>query len=177
LKLHRKIQKKQRKISNKRTDYLHKTSKHIVDYCFHNQIDNIICGDIQTKKLKTDKEQMKKLSFKDRRSAHSRNKSTQNEGLLSRFKGFIQYKAENRGIKFILVNEAYTSQKNCLTSERNLSSALDVREVELEKGFMVDRDLNSAVNIAKKYGALWTVHPFSKYSLLNVKEMSFNELE
>jgi len=120
---------------------------------------------------------MKKLSFKDRRSAHSRNKSTQNEGLLSRFKGFIQYKAENRGIKFILVNEAYTSQKNCLTSERNLSSALDVREVELEKGFMVDRDLNSAVNIAKKYGALWTVHPFSKYSLLNVKEMSFNELE
>ena len=86
LKLHKKVQKKQKKISDKRTDYLHKASKHIVDYCFHNQIDNIICGDIQTKKLKTDKEQMKKLSFKERKSAHSRNKSTQNEGLLSRFK-------------------------------------------------------------------------------------------
>lgn len=86
LKLHKKVQKKQRKISNKRIDHLHKASKHIVDYCFHNQIDNIICGDIQTKKLKTDKEQMKELNFKERRSAHSRNKSTQNEGLLSRFK-------------------------------------------------------------------------------------------
>lgn len=86
LKLQKKVQKKQRKISNKRIDYLHKASKHIVNYCFHNQIDNIICGDIQTKKLKTDKEQMKELNFKERRAVHSRNKSTQNEGLLSRFK-------------------------------------------------------------------------------------------
>ena len=86
LKLQKKAQKKQRKLSNKRTDYLHKASRHIVNYCMQNSIDNIICGDIQTKKLKTDKEQMKELNYKERRSAHSRNKSTQNEGLLSRFK-------------------------------------------------------------------------------------------
>ena len=91
--------------------------------------------------------------------------------------GFIKYKAENRGIDVHLVNEAYTSQKNCLTGEKSLSSDLSVREVELEPDFKVDRDLNSAVNIAKKCGALWTVHSFSKYSLLNVKEISFNELE
>ena len=84
--LHKKVQKKQAKINNKRTDYLHKASKHIINYCVQNNIDNIICGDIQTKKLATDKEQMKHMNFKERKSAHSRNKSTQNEGLLSRFK-------------------------------------------------------------------------------------------
>ena len=84
--MNKSAKKKQAKISNKRTDYLHKASRKIIDYCIENNINNIVCGDIQTKKLKTDKEQMKKLSFKERRSAHSRNKSTQNEGLLSRFK-------------------------------------------------------------------------------------------
>ena len=75
------------------------------------------------------------------------------------------------------VNEAYTSQRNCLTGEKKLSSALDVREVELEKDFKVDRDLNSAVNIAKKCRALWSVHSFSKYSLLNVKEIDLKKLD
>lgn len=72
LKLHKKVQKKQAKITNKRKDYLHKASKHIVDYCFHERIDNIIIGDIQTKKLISKRKGL--------------NKSTQNEGLLSRFK-------------------------------------------------------------------------------------------
>ncbi len=84
--LHKKVQKKQAQISNKRTNYLHKASRHIVNYCMQNNIDNIICGDIQTKKLKIDKGQMKELNYKEKRSAHSKNKSTQNEGLLSRFK-------------------------------------------------------------------------------------------
>jgi len=80
-------------------------------------------------------------------------------------------------MQFIPVNEAYTSQRNCLTGEKKLSSALDVRTVELEKGFIVDRDLNSAVNIAKKYGALWSVHSFSKYSLLDVEEVDLKKLD
>lgn len=71
-KLHRAVKKKQKKITDKRTDYLHKASRHIIDYCFHNGIDNIICGDIQTKKLVSKRRGL--------------NKSTQNEGLLSRFK-------------------------------------------------------------------------------------------
>lgn len=52
-----------------------------------------------------------------------------------------------------------------------------VKKVNLGHDFIVDRDLNSAVNIAKKYGALWSVHSFNKYSLLNVKEINSNELE
>ena len=68
------------------------------DYDFKNgaNIDNIIIGDIETKKLVTKKEEFKVLDYKQRKAAHSKNKSTQNEGLLSRFKGFINYKALNQ---------------------------------------------------------------------------------
>ena len=141
-KLNKTIKRKQRKLTNKRKDYLHKTTKTIIDLCVFNDIDNIICGDISTKKLK--KEYKTKL-----------NKSTQNEGLLSRFKSFLKYKAENRGLNFILVDEAYTSQINCITGKRELNSDLSNREVELNPGFIVDRDINSAVNIAKQCGDLW----------------------
>ena len=78
------------------------------------------------------------------------NKSTQNNGYLSRFKTFLQYKSKNVGIITELINEAYTSQTNCLTGQRTLSSDLSVREVELKNGFVINRDINSAVNIAKK---------------------------
>ena len=176
-KLNKTLKKKQNKITNKRNDYLHKASKHIINYCLKENIDNIIIGDIETKKLVTKKEEFKELNYKQRKIAHSRNKSTQNEGLLSRFKSFINYKALNNNINVLMVNEAYTSQTNCLTGIRNLSSDLSIRKVNLGHDFIVDRDLNSAINIAKKYGALWSVHSFNKYSLLNVKEINSNELE
>lgn len=176
-KLNKTFKKKQKKITNKRKDYLHKASKHIVNYCISNHIDNIIIGDIETKKLVTKKEEFKVLDYKQRKAAHSKNRSTQNEGLLSRFKSFINYKALNNNINVLIVNEAYTSQTNCLTGIRNVSSDLSIRNVNLGHDFIVDRDLNSAVNIAKKYGALWSVHSFNKYSLLNVKEINSNELE
>jgi putative transposase len=95
-KLNKTLKKKQKKITNKRNDYLHKASKHIINYCISNNIDNIIIGDIETKKLVTKKEEFKELNYKQKKIAHSRNKSTQNEGLLSRFKSFINYKALNK---------------------------------------------------------------------------------
>lgn len=158
------LKKKQNKITNKRKDYLHKVSKHIINYCLNNQIDNIIIGDIETQHLVT-------------KYNKGLNKSTQNEGLLSRFKSFINYKALNKGINVVMVNEAYTSQTNCLTGIKSINSDLSIRKVNLGHQFIVDRDLNSAVNIAKKYGACWSVHSFNKYSLLNVKEISSSELD
>lgn len=158
-KLNKTIKRKQRKLTNKRKDYIHKTSKTIIDLCVFNSIYNIICGDISTKKLK--KEYKTKL-----------NKSTQNEGLLSRFKGFLKYKAENKGLNFILVDESYTSQTNCITGKRELDSDLSNREVELNPGFIVDRDINSAVNIAKRCGDLWLSHTFEKNNLLKVQKMN-----
>jgi hypothetical protein len=55
------------------------------------------------------------------------------------------------------VDESYTSQINCLTGNKSLSSELSVREVELEPGLIVNRDLNSATNIAKRHMGRWFV--------------------
>lgn len=151
------IKKKQTKLTHKRKDYLHKTSKNIINHCVKNNIDNIICGDIKTKKL------VKK---------NWNNKSTQNEGLLSRFKGFLQYKANINSINFIVVNEAYTSQINCVTDKKEFSSELKIRDVEIYPNVIVDRDINSAVNIAKKYGDLWLSHTFNYKTLLNVQKIN-----
>ena len=62
-KLNKTLKKKQKKITNKRNDYLHKASKHIINYCLKENIDNIIIGDIETKKLVTKKEEFKELNF------------------------------------------------------------------------------------------------------------------
>ncbi len=53
------------------------------------------------------------------------------------------------------MNEAFSSQQNCLTGEIMFSSDLSNRSVEIESGVFIDRDLNAAVNIAKKIRAKW----------------------
>ena len=139
--IHRKLAKK---LSDKNVDFQHKTSKIIIDKCLKAEVGTLIVGDIQTKKLP-----------KGKRSTKGLNKSTQNQGTLSRFKTFLGYKARNAGLGFHLVNESYTSQLNCLTGIKTLSSELSIREVELRPGFIVDRDLNAATNIAKRHMGSW----------------------
>jgi transposase len=56
------------------------------------------------------------------------------------------------------VNEAYTSQQNCLTGEIMFSSDLSNRIVEVCKDQFIDRDLNSAINIGKKCRGVWFTH-------------------
>ncbi len=162
LRLFKLKQGKQQKLTNKRKDYLHKTSKFIISECKNKNIDNIIIGDIQTKKCKK--------NYKCRL-----NKSTQNEGLLSGFKSFIRYKAELNNIKFIPVNEAYTSQLNCMTDKIEFKSNLENRIVEILPSVFIDRDINSAVNIAKQYGLLWFNHTFNYQNLLNVQKINIQD--
>jgi len=139
--IHKKLSKKN---ADKNKNFQHKTSKVIIEKCLKENIGTLIVGDIQTKKLP-----------KAKRSSRGLNKSTQNQGTLSRFKTFLDYKARNAGIDFHLVDESYTSQLNCLTGIKTLSSDLSIREVELEEGLIIDRDLNSATNIAKRHMGKW----------------------
>ena len=140
-KLNKVYKKYKAKLTNKRKDYQHKVSKKIIDICKYNSISKLIVGDIKVKKCK--KEYKCKL-----------NKSTQGIGL-SRFKLFLEYKAKNINIDFIKVNESYTSQINCLTNVKEFNSDLSIRKVKLNNKIEIDRDLNSAINIAKKYKGKW----------------------
>lgn len=163
----KKLAKIQRKIASKKTnkskDFQHKVSKEIVKVCKENSISKLILGDIKTKKLKDSNTTNKGL-----------NKSTQNEGTLSRFKGFLKYKAKESSLEVSLVNEAYTSQENCLTGARNLSSDLGHRSVQVSEGLVIDRDLNSAINISKRIKPVWFRH-FDKEVLKNINS-SYQEM-
>ena len=122
---------------NKQKDFQHKVSTSIITKCIENSIGNLIIGDIK----------IKKIINKGNRKINGLSKSTAS---LGRFKTFLEYKAKKVGLKFHSINEAYTSQMNCLTSEIMFSSDLSNRVVEVSKGIFIDRDLNSAINIAKK---------------------------
>ena len=72
--------------------------------------------------------------------------TTQNEGTLSRFKGFLTYKAKESGLVVSLINEAYTS--HC--------------------------DLNSAINISKRIKPVW-FRQFDEEALKNINA-SYQEM-
>lgn len=132
------LNKKYKKLSNKNKDFQHKVSRKIVNICIENEINTLIVGDIKTKKCIN-------------KYANKLNKNNQGRGTLSRTKEFLKYKSQLSGINFHLINEAYTSQFNCLTGKKEFSSNLNIREDEIKDGLIIDRDLNGAVNIYKKF--------------------------
>jgi putative transposase len=131
-----------KKLASKNKDFQHKVSKKIVNYCIENEVSKVIYGDIKTKKL-----------VKESKLAKDRglNKSTQNQGTLSRFKAFVEYKVLDEGMSFVRQNEAYTSCTNCLTDERFDNMSLSTRTVNLNDSLVFTRDGNGTVNIMKSY--------------------------
>ena len=84
---------------------------------------------------------------------------------MGRFKTLLDYKSGNEGIEFILVNEAYTSKINCITGLIEFDSSLKNREF-IYDGVVIDRDINSCINILKKSGQ-WLSQDSIKNLLLN----------
>ena len=151
-KIDTKLVSKKKKLVNKQQDFQHKSSRNIVNYCVKNNIGKLIIGDIN----------VKSVINKDNYRINGLSKST---GNLGRFKTFLGYKSRNEGIEFILVNEAYTSKINCLTGKIEFDSSLDNREFFYE-GMVIDRDVNSCINIIKKSG-IWLSQDSVKDLLLN----------
>jgi len=151
-KIDTKLVSKKKKLVNKQKDFQHKSSRNIVNYCVKNNIGKLIIGDIN----------VKSVINKDNYRINGLSKST---GNLGRFKTFLGYKSRNEGIEFILVNEAYTSKINCLTGKIEFDSSLDNREFFYE-GMVIDRDVNSCINIIKKSG-IWLSQDSVKDLLLN----------
>jgi len=144
-KLRLKFKKKLRSSSNKNKNFQHCLTADVIHFCKENDIGSIFYGDIQTKKL-----------TKSKTASTGLNKSTQNRGSLNRTKQFLQYKAGLNGIAFSLVNEAFTSKTNCYTGELYGNMNLGIRSVEIEPGIVIDRDINAAINIARRTLGTWS---------------------
>jgi IS605 OrfB family transposase len=75
-----------------------------------------------------------------------------NDSNINMFLEFLKYKCQSNLIDLIRINEKHTTQLNCLTGKLFKDKVeLKDREVKLSDTVIIDRDLNSAINIMKRY--------------------------
>ena len=77
----------------------------------------------------------------------------------------MEYKSKGVGIEFILVNEDWTSKINCMTENIEFNSNLKNRFFNYED-LVIDRDVNSCINILK-YSGVCLTQDFKRSLLLN----------
>jgi putative transposase len=154
-----------RKMSSQMKDFQHKISKQIVE---NTKANTIIVGDLEVKHMAKKKNTTK--SPRQNKANKTLNHSLQNTGSMGRFLQFLTYKARKIGKRIIKIDESYTTQTCCkcgLKKKRSLSE----RTIFCNCGNQLDRDLNSAVNIMKKY--LYLKHAESLLHQPSVYEESF----
>lgn len=138
------------KCSNQIKDIQHKLTRKMVD---NTKANTIIVGDLDVKEMAQSKST--KISKKAKKSL---NRSTQNNGYLSQFVGFLTYKAALIGKKVIEIDERYTSKK-CYVCGTKHDMPLWKRTIECDCGNLIDRDRNSAIYIMLRFlsqNAMWT---------------------
>ena len=116
---------------------LHIQSKNLLDMNYN----TIIIGDLRVKQLmELEKNKYNKVS----RSFGNSN--------ISMFVDFLTYKALNKNTNVVKTDERHTSQLNSLTEKLfKEKKTLSDRVVELKPSLIIDRDLNSAINIYKRW--------------------------
>jgi len=124
------------------TDYLHKVSKWVVDYCKRNRLFRIIIG--------------KNKDWKQNINIGKRNNQKFVMIPFDKFIKMLEYKAEESGIQIFLVEESYTSKCDSLakeTIERHVSYVGKRKKRGLFQSFvgkLINADINGALNIARK---------------------------
>lgn len=134
------------KITNKRNnkvdDFIHKTSRYIVDYCRDNKINTIIIGNNKNWK------QNSKMS------------KVVNQNFISipyyKFIEKVKYKAEEIGINIIITEESYTSGTSFLDNELPIKENYN-KNRRIHRGLFISNnnvrinaDINGAYQIMKK---------------------------
>ena len=101
----------------------------------------IVVGDLTVKKL------MGKSSNKLAKTSRSFSESA-----ISAFMGFLTYKCQAKNTEVETIGEQWTTQQNCLTGKLFKEKIeLSDRTVRLNDSIEIDRDLNAAINILKRY--------------------------
>jgi len=148
-----------KKLSNQIIDEQHKWSKMMVN---NTKSNTIIVGKLNVKDMA---QTGVKINVKDERGdtktikvkSHKLNRSTQNQGYLSRFVGFLTYKAEKIGKRVIEISEVNTT-KRCYVCGKLHEMPLSQRTMVCDCGNKIDRDRNSAINIMINFLLKYNLH-------------------
>ena len=118
-------------------NYMHNTSAFIIKWCVEHDIDTLVVGKNDT--WKQEKKHMQNFT------------SIPYEMLLAQ----LQYKCENAGIKYIEVNEAYTSGTSYLDNEAPIKENYN-KERRIQRGLfqaknmLINADVNGSLQIMRK---------------------------
>ena len=157
---HEKLKKVKKKLYKRKDaqikQTLHIQSKKLVNMNYK----TIVVGDLSVKKL------MEKGSNKLTKTSRSFSESA-----IATFMELLTYKCQNSDTELETINEKWTTQQNCLTGKLFKDKVeLSDRVVQLSDSIVIDRDLNAAINILKRYEqnhlALLTV-PLDVSSVVN----------
>ena len=139
--------KKLTKIRNKRNnimnDYLHKTSRYIVNYCKINNIDTIVIGNNKYQKINKKKTKIKYLK-------------NFNQIPIKRLIDFISYKIQDLNINLIETEESYTSKTSFLDNElpikrdKYLGKRVSRGLFKRPCGKLINADINGSLQILHK---------------------------
>lgn len=147
-KLNRNLKRCQRKCADQLCDFQHKLSRKMVD---NTRANTLIIGALEVKRMVQSERIPKPMR-------NGLNRATQNTGTLSRFAGFLTYKAQLAGKRAIEIDEGGTTRTCCVCGRVHEMGIWD-RTMKCECGNELDRDRNSAVNIMLRFlsqNAKWT---------------------
>jgi putative transposase len=118
---------------------LHIQSKKLANMNYN----TIIVGDLNVKKL-MNTEGVNENKKGIRKSFHNSN--------INMFLQFLKYKCQSRNTNLTKIDEKWTTQLNCLTGKLfKHKIELKDRKVQLSDTIIIDRDLNSAINILHRW--------------------------
>jgi putative transposase len=139
-----KLQKIKRKQTNQLKNFQHQLSRKLID---NTKANTIIVGDLKVK-------EMCKSNSWDKKNVKSTHRALHNTGCISRFTGFLTYKAQLVGKRVIRINEKRTTKRCCKCMDIQIRH-LSERIIQCKKcGLVIDRDINGAVNILQRFLAI-----------------------
>lgn len=151
-----KMDKLTEKRNAKINDYMHKTSRKIINYCIDKQINTIIIG--------------KNKNWKQKSDIGKKNNQNFIQIPFARLIEMIQYKAKEYGITVIITEESYTSGTSFIDDEKPVKESYNkARRIKRglfrsNSGMLINSDLNAAYQIIKKVASIkWSrgcaLHP------------------
>jgi len=135
------------KRNNKINDYMHKSSRLIINYCKENQIDNLVVG--------------RNTGWKHEVSMSKKNNQNFVQIPFNKFESYLYYKGLKEGFNVILREESYTSKASALdldlipTYGDNITTNFSGKRIKrglykTSKGILINSDINGSVNILRK---------------------------
>ena len=139
------------KCSNQIEDWQQNNTKKMVE---NTRSNTLIIGELPVKKMAQSGVKIK-VKYNDCDNGETKtikvrskklNRSTQNQGYLSQFAGFLTSSARKIGKRVIEISEKNTT-KRCYVCGKLHDMALSDRTMKCDCGNIIDRDRNSAINI------------------------------